>query len=117
VERKDKTSRNSQKPNIQTRSDAHYNQDYRSRLISAALERKWFKFERRTVIDELESLRLAVTKGAIELEMVADERTFSVAISEKLKEKSRILQKLASDLNQLEGDIAHTTGYPKNEQK
>ena len=69
------------------------------------------------MVGELKNLRSAVREGALELEMAADEKTFSPTISDRLKDKARLLQKIASDLGQLQGDIAHTTGYPRNGKK
>jgi len=81
--------------------------------ISAALERKWFEFDRNVVTDVLNTLHRAIHNGAIQMEMIAAEQMFDAALSRTFARTSRRLSRTALKLKELGIEVNGVTGYPK----
>jgi hypothetical protein len=79
---------------------------------SADLEQRFFEFDRRVVSGVLNDLRDSIHEGAMQLEMVADERMFDQSLSANLSRTSRRLDRLYRTLESVLGDVAKASGYP-----
>jgi len=76
------------------------------------LERKFFELDRRIVAGVLNTLRDALHEGAVQLDMVADERMFDKLLSANLSQASRRLDRIRHKLEGILGDVSKATGYP-----
>jgi hypothetical protein len=79
---------------------------------SADLEQEFFEFDRRIVLGVLNDLRDSIHEGAMQLEMVADERMFDQSLSANLSRTSRRLDRIYRILESVLGDVAKASGYP-----
>jgi hypothetical protein len=76
------------------------------------LERRFFEFDRRIVAGVLNALREAIQKGAMQLEMVAEEQMFDASLSANVSNASRRLGRMQRKLEEILGDVSKATGYP-----
>jgi hypothetical protein len=75
-------------------------------------EQRFFEFDRKVVSNLLNNLRDAIREGAVQLEMVADERMFDDSLSATLSRTSRRLEQMWRKLEELLEDVAKADGYP-----
>ncbi len=81
--------------------------------ISGDLERKCFEFDRKIVTGVLDTLRSAIKEGALQMEMVADERMFDDSLSGDFSRTAEHLNRMSGKLKKLLGEVCSATGYPK----
>jgi hypothetical protein len=91
----------------------------RSRNGAADFERKCFEFDRRIVAGLLDTLRGAISEGANQIALIADEQMFEEALSGNFARTAKRLNRMVAKLEKLLGDIGSASGYPKgaNEQR
>lgn len=77
------------------------------------LERKYFDFDRKIVALALNTLRVAVNRGATQMEMVAEERMFEKSLSGTFSRAAHHLDQMERTLGKLLDDVASATGYPR----
>jgi hypothetical protein len=75
-------------------------------------EQKFFEFDREIVSGVLNKLRDAIHEGAVQLEMVADERMFDQSLSATLSRTARRLEHVWRKLEELRKDVAKADRYP-----
>jgi len=83
-------------------------------LDNSNLEHRWFEFDRRTVLSQIDLVHRTIDGNAKELSMVAVEGVFEKSISDELSRTSRSLQTLARQLGVLRARVATADGYPKD---
>jgi hypothetical protein len=81
--------------------------------ISAALERKWFEFDRNVVTGVLNNLQRSIHQGATQMEMIAAEQMFDTMLSKNFSRTARRLGRVVLNLKRLTTEVNGTSGYPK----
>ena len=102
------------------RGNSRYRLNHSQRAVTARrgtktgdLERTYFEFDRKIVAGVLETVRGAINEGAVQMEMVADERMFDKSLSGTISRTAQQLNQIARKLEKLLDDVANTTGYPE----
>jgi hypothetical protein len=103
------------------RGNSRYRLNHSQRTVTARrgtktagdLERTYFEFDRKIVAGVLETVRGAINEGAVQMEMVADERMFDKSLSGTFSRTAQQLNQIARKLEKLLDDVANTTGYPE----
>jgi hypothetical protein len=81
--------------------------------ISGDFEQKCFEFDRKIVAVVLDALRGAISDGASQMTMVADEKMFEASLSETLSRSVQHLQQMLHKLERLIDEVGNAGGYPK----
>ena len=78
--------------------------------LSRTLERRWFEFDRDTVLRQIDLVQGTIDKNAEELGMVAVEGVFEKMLSDRLLRASRSLRGMAHQLSELRNQIVKSKG-------
>lgn len=97
---------------LQYRSSRTNNRLNRSAVshLGLELERKWFEFDRDTVLRQIDNVHGTIDKNAEELGMVALEGVFEKMLSDRLLRASRSLRVMAHQLRTLRNQIVKSRG-------
>lgn len=75
-------------------------------------ERDFFEFDRSVLIGQVKDLQLTIRRALTEISMVAAENVFDKPLSEKLKRKTRALDRMARRLDDL-GKVLGRAKFPR----
>jgi len=78
--------------------------------IGPRLERRWFEFDRDTVLQQIDLVHGTIQKNAEELGMVAVEGVFDKMLSDRLSRAARSLRGMAHQLSALREQIVKSKG-------
>jgi hypothetical protein len=103
------------KPTDQHRAGGHSADRDTAKSGLAQAARKWFAFDRRRVVEQIDAMKTSARRHADELEMIGHEGLFRPALCRRFLILAKLYLRLLPELMSLREIVARAKAYPPRE--